>query len=107
VKSVEVATAGVGIGGLMGNKGAVGVRVTLVEPEAEKGEKTSVWTFVSAHFAAHASQKHLERRNADWKSVVERLVFVDDAGREKQLFDSGNVFFFGVSSLSILLFDTY
>lgn len=85
----------------MGNKGAVGVRVTLVEPGAkeETTDGTSVWTFVSAHLAAHADQKQLERRNADWKSIVEKLVFVDEGGREAQLFDSGNVFFFGVRLL--------
>ncbi|GAA5829566.1 hypothetical protein JCM11251_000207 [Rhodosporidiobolus azoricus] len=97
VQSIEVSTAGCGVLGLMGNKGAVGVRVTLVEPEAEKGKGggQSVFTFVTAHLAAHQGRKYLDRRNADWRSIVQRLVFVGEDGRERQLFDTGNVFFFG------------
>ncbi|BGP14049.1 hypothetical protein JCM10213_002344 [Rhodosporidiobolus nylandii] len=98
VERVQSAQAGCGVFGLMGNKGAVGVRVSLVEPAAEekgeKGEGRSTWTFVTAHLAAHQSQKCVERRNADWREIVQRLVF-DVDGREKQLFDCGNVFFFG------------
>ncbi|GAA5970052.1 hypothetical protein JCM11641_000248 [Rhodosporidiobolus odoratus] len=100
VRTVEVSTVGCGILGLMGNKGAVGIRVTLVEPESGREEKgsgggESSWTFVSAHLAAHQSDKCVRRRNEDWRSIVERLVFVGENGEERQLFDSGNVFFFG------------
>ncbi|GAA6001122.1 hypothetical protein JCM10207_007422 [Rhodosporidiobolus poonsookiae] len=106
VKSVETAQAGCGVFGLMGNKGAVGARVTLVEPapeatgKAEAGagkdaRQESTFTFVAAHLAAHQSQKWVERRNQDWRSIVERLVFVDERGEEAQLFDPGHLFFFG------------
>ncbi|GAA5890232.1 hypothetical protein JCM6882_008762 [Rhodosporidiobolus microsporus] len=100
VQRVELATAGCGMFGLMGNKGAVGVRVTLVESKEKGGEKregdgTSVFTFVTAHLAAHQSRKYVDRRNADWRNIVERLVFIGEDGTERQLFDTGNVFFFG------------
>lgn len=76
----------------MGNKGAVGVRVTLhdgLEQEGEKGEKGekrdedededweggegTSFTFVTAHLAAH--QGKVARRAEDWRAIVERLVF--------------------------------
>ncbi|CEQ39988.1 SPOSA6832_01559, partial [Sporobolomyces salmonicolor] len=90
IPRVDVATAGCGVGGLMGNKGAVGIRVSL---EEEEGEGMSSWTFVTAHLAAHQNQ--VERRNRDWRSIVERLVFVDDEGRERQLYETGQLFVFG------------
>ncbi|GAA5896752.1 hypothetical protein JCM5296_002993 [Sporobolomyces johnsonii] len=90
IRRVDVATAGCGVGGLMGNKGAVGIRVSL---EEEGDEGMSSWTFVTAHLAAHQNQ--VERRNKDWRSIVERLVFVDDEGRERQLYETGQLFVFG------------
>jgi len=90
VKNVQVSTAGCGILNLMGNKGAVGIRLGL------KGEEES-WTFVTAHLAAH--QEQVERRNRDWREIVQRLVFVDQGGegRERGLYETGNLFVFGVS----------
>ncbi|GAA5954018.1 hypothetical protein JCM3765_000725 [Sporobolomyces pararoseus] len=88
LQSVQVATAGCGIFNLMGNKGAVGIRLKL------KTEETS-WTFVTAHLAAH--QNKVERRNRDWKEIVERLVFVDEEGGkgERNLYETGHLFVFG------------
>lgn len=71
VKEVRTSSVGTGIFSLMGNKGAVGVRVTLA-PEIAGG-KDEVLTFVCAHLAAHDHQ--VERRNEDWKNIVQRLVF--------------------------------
>ncbi|GAA5996478.1 phosphoinositide 5-phosphatase INP54 [Rhodotorula paludigena] len=88
VVSVQSATIGCGVLGVMGNKGAVGIRVVLAEDEGE-----SVWTFVSAHLAAHQNQ--VEARNSDWKEIVSRLVFAGADGRESQLFETGHLFFFG------------
>ena len=78
-----VATAAVGIGRVMGNKGAVGVRVTVDDDEREnkrdvgKDEDNNPdgtsFTFVTAHLAAHQSQ--VERRAEDWSAIVQRLVF--------------------------------
>lgn len=112
VVEVRVATAACGIFGMMGNKGAVGVRVVIdenagegevdedddeeddeedEEEEDDDSEKSStkkrskrrerlvtaptVFTFVTSHLAAH--DHGLQRRNADWKSIVERLVFTN------------------------------
>mgnify|MGYP001612354126 FL=1 len=85
VVDVRVATAACGIFGRMGNKGAVGVRVTIEDGDSEKapeGEDTgdTVLTFATAHLAAHDSG--LERRNQDWRSIVERLVFAPDGPSE-------------------------
>ncbi|GAA5856870.1 hypothetical protein JCM5353_007305, partial [Sporobolomyces roseus] len=90
VANVQVATAGCGIMNLMGNKGAVGIRLGL------KGEKTEEsWTFVTAHLAAH--QEQVERRNRDWKEITQRLVFVEQGreGSERGLYETGNLFVFG------------
>lgn len=96
VRDVQVATVGCGVFGLMGNKGAVGIRVVLDERSAN-GE-TSSWTFVTAHLAAHQNKN--KERARDWKSIVERLVFEGVDG-EKQMFDTGHVFFFGVRPASL------
>lgn len=62
-------TGGVGVGVQeMGNKGAVGLRF-----EYSVGEETMELTVVAAHLAP--MEGALERRNQDWKSIVQRLVF--------------------------------
>lgn len=100
VKDVQVNTVGCGVFGLLGNKGAVGIRVTLRETAAASevdnaGEAAeSSWTFVSAHLAAHQDQN--EARSNDWRSIVERLVFQDAGGGAAQIFETGHLFFFGV-----------
>lgn len=90
VVDVRVAKAACGIGRLMGNKGAVGVRVVL-DLDLEESEKSeeehsghTVLTFVTAHLAAHDSG--LKRRNEDWRSIVERLVFTPGLEGESQQF---------------------
>ncbi|MCJ1290437.1 hypothetical protein MMC34_001975 [Xylographa carneopallida] len=62
-------TGGVGVGvHEMGNKGAVGLRLGYgVEDE------TMEMTFVAAHLAP--MEWALERRNKDWKNIVQGLVF--------------------------------
>lgn len=71
VREVRTAYVGTGIGGVMGNKGAVGVRVRVASADAKAPDE--VLTFVCAHLAAH--DHNVARRNADWKAIVERLVF--------------------------------
>ncbi|KAL4400102.1 phosphatidylinositol-4,5-bisphosphate 5-phosphatase [Malassezia pachydermatis] len=71
VKEVRTSYVGTGIGMIMGNKGAVGARVTLAS--AVTGARDEVITFVCAHLAAHDHK--VARRNADWRNIVERLVF--------------------------------
>lgn len=65
----ELATAGVGVGlQEMGNKGAVGLRFTY-----SVGIEAMELSVVAAHLAP--MEDALERRNQDWKSIVQRLVF--------------------------------
>lgn len=68
VREVRTATVGTGFCGVMGNKGAIGVRVVM-----EDAGREEVLTFVGAHLAAHDHM--VERRNADWQSIVTRLIF--------------------------------
>jgi len=66
-------TAGVGVGVYeMGNKGAVGARIGF----AGDNDETVPVTFVSAHLAP--KEEECERRNADWQSICEALVFTRD-----------------------------
>ncbi|KAN0066292.1 hypothetical protein ACQY0O_000386 [Thecaphora frezii] len=71
VKEIRKATVGTGLAGVMGNKGAVGVRLVVASADG-KGPDEAI-TFVCAHLAAH--DHNVERRNRDWKNVVQRLVF--------------------------------
>lgn len=71
VKEVRTSFVGTGLGTVMGNKGAVGARVVL--SSAVRGGRDEVFTFVCAHLAAH--DHNVQRRNADWRNICERLVF--------------------------------
>jgi hypothetical protein len=77
-----IETAGVGVGMYeMGNKGAVGARLGF----AGDNDETIPVTFVSAHLAPMEDQ--CERRNADWQSICEGLVFTratDDSTRNAE-----------------------
>ncbi len=67
IKTLE--TGGVGFGiQEMGNKGAVGLRFCY-----SVGEEAMELSVVAAHLAP--MEEALERRNEDWKSIVQRLVF--------------------------------
>lgn len=68
-----IETAGVGLGASeMGNKGAVGVRLSYRDVNSS-GDTSTELTFVAAHLAA--MEEELERRNEDWKNIVRGLVF--------------------------------
>ncbi|KAJ1887461.1 hypothetical protein LPJ66_009105 [Kickxella alabastrina] len=70
VGGVQTASVGCGIMGVVGNKGAVGVRLVYGDTPV---------CFVCAHLAHDAAQ--VERRNAQFHEVCRRLVFApDDAG---------------------------
>ncbi|KAJ5562394.1 Endonuclease/exonuclease/phosphatase [Penicillium sp. DV-2018c] len=74
-------TAHVGFGFQdMGNKGAVGARLGYVVDGLSS--KTIDLTFVAAHLAP--MEDACERRNQDWQSIVERLVFTHDKGRPRE-----------------------
>ena len=69
-------SAGVGVGyNETGNKGAVGIRIGYAS-----GEDVTQMTFVSAHLAPMEDQ--LERRNEDFQSIAERLVFESNQIKE-------------------------
>ena len=71
-----IETAGVGCGlWEMGNKGAVGARLGL---ESEDTGGTDLVTFVAAHLAP--MEWNVERRNKDWQSICEGLVFGKEQG---------------------------
>jgi hypothetical protein len=74
IRGIQEAGTGVGLWE-MGNKGAVGVRLRV--------EETAV-TFVAAHLAP--AEDACERRNQDWKTICENLVFesADKSSASKQ-----------------------
>ena len=64
VHCVSASSDSTGYGGILGNKGAVAVRMQLYE---------STLAVVCAHLAAH--RKHVEARNADFAHIREHLTF--------------------------------
>ncbi|TDH74218.1 hypothetical protein CCR75_001459 [Bremia lactucae] len=64
VKEIKGATAGVGIMGVMGNKGGAAVRVKFY---------SSTLCFVCAHLAAH--RDNVAGRNADYLNVLNKIQF--------------------------------
>eukprot|EP01062_Namystynia_karyoxenos_P003598 TRINITY_DN11299_c0_g1_i1.p1 TRINITY_DN11299_c0_g1~~TRINITY_DN11299_c0_g1_i1.p1 ORF type:complete len:1481 (+),score=363.37 TRINITY_DN11299_c0_g1_i1:97-4443(+) len=72
-------------GGMLANKGGVGVRMRL--------HRTTL-AFVSAHLAAH--QNKVEERNEDFQAIVDTMLFEDETGEAASgLLDTDRVFFFG------------
>ena len=67
VSSTSTTHVGTGLMGYMGNKGAVAARIVL-------GERTKV-VFVNAHLAAGNDKASLDRRNWDFKSIMQRTRF--------------------------------
>ncbi|KAG0244691.1 Endonuclease/exonuclease/phosphatase [Mortierella sp. GBAus27b] len=64
VKEVTTHSAGVGIMGMLGNKGGVSIRIRY---------KDSYLCFVNSHLAHDTSQ--IERRNQDYQEICRRLAF--------------------------------
>ncbi|KAI8596049.1 Endonuclease/exonuclease/phosphatase [Dissophora ornata] len=64
IKEVTAHSAGVGIMGMLGNKGGVSIRIRY---------KDSYLCFVDSHLAADSSQ--IERRNQDYQEICRRLSF--------------------------------
>lgn len=76
IRSIQ--TAGTGVGAWeMGNKGAVGARLAYT---TDGGSEMDL-TFVAAHLAPH--EEAWQRRNLDWRSINENLVFTKVTGAEK------------------------
>lgn len=67
VRSVSTTSVGTGLGGYMGNKGAVTARLVL-------GDTTRL-VFLNSHLAAGSDKTSLERRNWDASQIVSRTRF--------------------------------
>jgi hypothetical protein len=65
IKDVRTCSTGVGIMGVLGNKGGIGISMNIFD---------SSICFISAHLAAHT--ENVEGRNLDFKNIVERSVFL-------------------------------
>lgn len=65
VRDVRGATAGVGVMGVMGNKGGVSIRLTLYD---------SSICIVCSHLAAH--RENVAGRNGDFQSILEKTIFL-------------------------------
>ena len=81
ISQIEEAECGFGAAD-MGNKGAVGLRVTWTSPQqpsrydttgAVERPKSTELTFVATHLAA--MEWNLKKRNANWRSIVSGLTF--------------------------------
>ncbi|CAM9878821.1 unnamed protein product [Chrysoparadoxa australica] len=69
ISGVQRGFVATGVGGRLGNKGAVTVRMTLA--------KETSMCFVCSHLAAHREQ--VTARNEDYRLIVEKKVFLDPA----------------------------
>jgi hypothetical protein len=65
IKDVRTCSTGVGIMGVLGNKGGIGISMNIFD---------SSICFISAHLAAHT--ENVEGRNLDFKNIIERSVFL-------------------------------
>lgn len=83
VSSVSTTSVGTGLGGYMGNKGAVTARIVL-------GETTRM-VFVNCHLTAGVEKGNLERRNWDASQILQRTKFdpVYDGGGVMEEFGEG------------------
>ncbi|KAG1867495.1 Endonuclease/exonuclease/phosphatase [Suillus tomentosus] len=70
---IRFSTAGAGIMGIMGNKGATAIRMSYTPSAQEISASPTVLTFVNAHLAAF--DEMIERRNFDFHDLSRRLVF--------------------------------
>ncbi|KAK3395491.1 DNase I-like protein [Sordaria brevicollis] len=76
ITQIEEAECGFGAAD-MGNKGAVGLRVTWSDGKdtVVTDRKTTELTFVATHLAA--MEWNLKKRNANWRSIVSGLTFAN------------------------------
>ncbi|KAL9624756.1 MAG: hypothetical protein Q9160_001110 [Pyrenula sp. 1 TL-2023] len=82
---VSTQTAGVGVGiAELGNKGGVGVRISLQESD---DDEPLTLTFVSAHLAPF--EEAIERRNQDYEDIVRRLIFTSEKPSKPAHLDEG------------------
>ncbi|CAN0220286.1 unnamed protein product, partial [Laminaria digitata] len=71
ISQVQTASVPTGLGGILGNKGAVAVRMEVAG--------TSSLCFVCVHMAAH--RENVLARNAEYKLIASKAIFADTSGR--------------------------
>jgi hypothetical protein len=81
IKDVRTCSTGVGIMGVLGNKGGIGISMNIFD---------SSICFIVSHLAAHT--ENVEGRNMDFRNIIERSVFLSeysssDRDREEGSFD--------------------
>ena len=64
IKDVRTCSTGVGIMGVLGNKGGIGISMNIFD---------SSICFIVSHLAAHT--ENVEGRNMDFRNIIERSVF--------------------------------
>ncbi|KAG0199274.1 hypothetical protein BGX28_007433 [Mortierella sp. GBA30] len=79
IKEVTAHSAGVGIMGMLGNKGGVSIRIRY---------KDSYLCFVGSHLAADTNQT--ERRNQDYQEICRRLAFPSTSSYDITKSPAGN-----------------
>lgn len=82
IRDVRGTTAGVGVMGVMGNKGGVSVRFTLYD---------SSICVVCSHLAAH--RENVAGRNGDFQSIIEKSVFLpnNDTTTQSNISNTGDL----------------
>lgn len=74
LQRIEEAECGFGAAD-MGNKGAVGLRVSWGDPSQHALGRTTEVTLVATHLAA--MEWNLKKRNANWRSIMSSLLFAN------------------------------
>ncbi|KAF9352760.1 hypothetical protein BGX34_011996 [Mortierella sp. NVP85] len=94
IKEVTAHSAGVGIMGVLGNKGGVAIRIRY---------KDSYLCFVDSHLAHDTSQ--VERRNQDYQEICRRLTFPSANPYDITKSPAGNAAL-GIASRMVSLFES-
>lgn len=76
IRHVQVSSLARGVGGMLGNKGAVYVRFQILD---------SSLCIVNAHFTAH--REHVEKRNNDFWAIFNYPAFPDYLSQQSRLLD--------------------
>ncbi len=72
VKDVRSSSIGVGIMGMMGNKGGIAIRMSLFDSSV---------CFICSHLAAH--RENVVGRNADFKNIIQRILFLSETSNKE------------------------
>lgn len=89
IDEVSTASVGVGLGGMLANKGAVGVRMRVKSPTSPLQPPMKLCIII-AHLSAGTGQIAVERRTWDWTEICKRIKFrlgSDDAMEERTIED--------------------